>query len=101
MVKSQPGKIPSVSGQGLESGHEFQIEQSGGKPLGHSVGGVGKIFYKEIGNGILPVNDIKNFKTQPDIIKGAKGIVTSSVGFVVVEQQGAESDIGTDIGIND
>ena len=70
----------------LKPGHQFQIDKPWSKPLWHRVSSVREILYKEIGNGIFPVNHIEYFKCGPNIFQIPEGIMASPVRFIIIQQ---------------
>ena len=85
---------------GSKPANQFQVQQAGGQSLGDCVGCIGKVLDKHIGNGILTVDQVKNFEGRPDVFKVPKWVVAAAVAFFAVHQQCAEADIDTDIGID-
>ena len=88
---SRNGKQNILFGHFLKTGNQFQIDKPGSKPLWHGIGDIRKIFYKEIGNGVLAIDHIENFQRCPDIFQFAKRIMTSPVGFIIIQQQCTET----------
>src|SRR5258707_15473361 len=85
----------------LKTVNQLQIDQPWSKPLWHGIGNVRKVFYKQIGDRIFPVNHVENFKGGPYIFKFAKRIMTSAVRLIIVQQESTKTDIGPYIRLND
>ena len=65
----------------LKSPHNLHIDQPRRKPIRYAVHGIGKVFYQLVRNGIGPVNQIKYFKTGPDIFKIPERVMASALVF--------------------
>src|SRR5450631_371156 len=85
----------------LKTGNQLQIDKPWSEPLRHGIGDVRKVFYKKIGNCILPINHIEDFEGSPYIFEFTKRIMASAVGFVIIHQECTESDIRSYIRFND
>src|SRR5262245_39988616 len=84
----------------LKPRHQLYIQQPRRKPVRHRKNSVGEILDEQVGNGIGPVDDIEDFQRGPDIFKIPERTVAASLGLIIVQQQGAETDVHTDIGID-
>ena len=80
--------------------HNLQIHQPRCQPVGQKVGGVGKVFNELKGYSIGPVNHIEYFQAGPDIFKIAERGMAAALAAVFIHQQGAKTNISTDIGID-
>src|SRR5882757_666229 len=84
----------------LKPADEFQVEEAGGEAVGDGVGGIGEVLDQHIGDRVGAVDQVEDFEGGPDIFEVAEGAVAAAVAFFAVEQQGAEPDVDTDIGVD-
>jgi len=90
-----------VGGGGvLESADEFEIEKAWGEAVGDGVGSVAEVFDQHIGDGVGAVDEVEDLECGPDILEVAEGVVAAAVAFFAIEEERAEADIDTDIGVD-
>ena len=85
----------------LETGDQFQVEQTGRQAVGEGVDGIREVFDELIRDRIRPVDQVEYFEGRPDILKVAERTMAPAIPFFAVQQEGAKTDVDPDIGVDD